>query len=123
MKDDDMKALAAGVMAWTVAIPAVKIAGNGVASNEGYFAKIVALGVGAGIAACTTPLLGSMMGWRTSNERVRGIALALGAAQVVDGLVHLFNPTFYNNDHRVGIACAGNIFYGAGLLGIFSCFM
>jgi hypothetical protein len=47
---------------------------------------------------------------------------ALGTAQVIDGLCHLFYPSFYHNDATVGLACAGNIFYGAGLLGILSAY-
>jgi hypothetical protein len=53
---------------------------------------------------------------------VRGVALALGVAQVTDGLMHMFYPSFYSSDRDVGIACASNIFLGAGLLGIFSAY-
>jgi hypothetical protein len=64
-----------------------------------------------------------IMGWKTPHERARGVALAIGAAQVTDGLMHLFTPDFYSADRNVGLACAGNIFYGAGLLGIFQAYM
>ena len=117
----DLQSLAVGAAGWAVAIPAVKIAGSGVA-NGGTNEKALALVVGIGIASCTTPLLSYIMSWKTPHERVRGIALALGAAQVTDGLMHLFFPEFYSADKAVGLACAGNIFYGAGLLGIFSAY-
>lgn len=77
---------------------------------------------GVGLAAVTTPVLGYLLGWRTREERVRGIAIALGTAQTIDGLVHFFYPTLYAADPRVGIGAAGNIFLGAGLLGIFSAY-
>ena len=47
---------------------------------------------------------------------------ALGTAQIIDGLVHLFYPSFYHDNPAIGLGCAGNIFYGAGLLGIFSAY-
>ena len=50
------------------------------------------------------------------------IALALGAAQTIDGLVHMFMPDFYSADRETSVGCAANIFYGAGLLGIFSAY-
>jgi hypothetical protein len=117
----DATTFALGAVAWAAAIPAVQWAGPLVA-NGGTTGKIIALVVGTAIAASTTPLLARLMGWRTSQERVRGIALALGVAQVLDGLLHFFNPEFYATNHAVGLAAAGNIFLGAGLLGIFSAY-
>ena len=122
LSTDDMFTMALGAGAWAVAIPAVKIAGTSVANEPTgeNTTKVLACVVGVGIAYITTPLLSYIRNWKTSNEKVRGIALALGTAQVVDGLCHMFYPTFYTNDPSTGLACAGNIFYGAGLLGIFS---
>jgi hypothetical protein len=116
---DDLKTIGVGTLAWTLAIPAVKVAGNGVATG-GTGSKILALIVGTGIAAGTTPILSYIMNWKTQYSRVRGIAIALGTAQTIDGLVHLFFPQFYSDNHHVGIMCSANIFFGAGLLGIFS---
>jgi len=67
--------------------------------------------------------MGYILGWKTQPERVRGIALALGTAQVLDGLVHFFKPNFYSSDHEESLASAGNIFFGAGMLGILSAYM
>ena len=117
----DVKTLAVGAAAWSMAIYPVKIAGHGVATG-GTNHKALAVVVGVGIAYATTPLLSALMGWKTQYARVRGIALALGAAQVIDGLVYIFMPTFYSDNDKVGLGCAGNIFFGAGLLGIFSAF-
>jgi hypothetical protein len=100
-------------------IPAVIWVGP-LSVKVGSTGQVVALVVGAGIAAATTPLLSSIMGWQTRQQRVRGIALALGVAQTIDGLAHFFHPTIYAANPTVGLACAGNIFYGAGLLGILS---
>jgi ethanolamine transporter EutH len=122
----DLKIIAAGALGWTIAIPAVQIAGQGVAvtalesSDNKMGAKVIAVVVGVGIAAATTKLLSTVMGWTTQYERVRGVALALGTAQTIDGLVHIFYPTFYSKDPAVSVGCAGNIFLGAGLLGLFS---
>jgi hypothetical protein len=118
----DLTTMAVGAVGWAAAIPAVKMAGAGVAAG-GAGEKSLALVIGVGIAAATTPLLSYLLQWQTPHERVRGVALALGAAQVTDGLFHLFWPAFYAVDAHVGLACAGNIFYGAGLLGIFSAYM
>ncbi|CAB9516179.1 expressed unknown protein [Seminavis robusta] len=117
----DLTTMAAGATAWAMAIPAVKIAGNGVATGSDTN-KGLALLVGIGIAYATTPLLSLVLGWKTASEKVRGVALALGTAQTIDGLVHLFYPSFYHENPTVGLGCAGNIFYGAGLLGIFSAY-
>lgn len=124
MDTNDMKALGMGALAWSLAVPAVKIAGTACIENSTTTTnQYICLVFGAGLAAVTTPLLSQLLGWSTPHERVRGIALALGVAQTIDGLVHLFRPDFYANDPRTGLACAGNIFYGAGLLGIFSAYM
>jgi hypothetical protein len=135
MTVEDVKSIIAGMVAWLVAIPPVMIAGNAVSAvvdptattTKGSDGRLVlnraaAVVVGVGIAKVTTPALSYIMGWTTPSQKVRGIALALGAAQTLDGIVHLFYPTFYANDPTVGLACAGNIFLGAGLLGIFSAY-
>ena len=36
--------------------------------------------------------LSSMRDWRTREQRLRGIALALGTAQMIDGGAYLFAP-------------------------------
>ena len=118
----DIKSVVAGAVVWAVAIPAVKLVGQATAGDAALLNKGVALILGAGIAAATTPLMSKILSWKNRNERVRGIALALGAAQTLDGLVHIFWPKFYSDDGSVGLACAGNIFYGAGLLGILSAY-
>jgi type IV secretory pathway VirB2 component (pilin) len=116
---NDLVTMVAGGAAWTCAIPAVQLAGRSVAKG-GTGTKVAAVVAGVIIAYGTTPLLSYLMSWKTAETKVRGIALALGTAQVIDGLVHIFMPTFYSKSHPVGIGCAGNIFLGAGLLGIFS---
>lgn len=127
MTVDDVKSIVAGLVAWTAAIVPVKIAGNAVvdtqkSGNDMMMNKIVAVVVGVGIAGATTPLMSYLMGWKTPSQKVRGIALALGAAQTLDGFMHLFYPAFYSTNPDVSVACAGNIFLGAGLLGIFSAY-
>jgi len=144
----DLTTMIVGAAAWTVAIPAVKVAGNGVTTG-GNGSKVLALLVGFVIAWSTTPLLSMLMGWKTPNQKVRGVALvstkaagicirsgfisshlltppyplqALGTAQVIDGMAHLFYPAIYHENPNVGLGCAGNIFYGAGLLGILSAY-
>ena len=119
---DDIKTMVLGAIGWTVAIPAVKIAGSAVATPSSNGNKIMAVLVGIGIAASTTPILSFVRGWKTPTEKVRGVALALGTAQVIDGLVHIFMPNFYDQNLNVSVGCAGNIFFGAGLLGIFSAY-
>jgi type IV secretory pathway VirB2 component (pilin) len=108
-----------GGAVWTCAILPVQLAGRSVAKG-GTGTKVAAVAVGAIIAYGTTPLFAYLMSWKTAETKIRGIALALGTAQVIDGLVHIFMPTFYSKNHPEGIGCAGNIFLGAGLLGIFS---
>lgn len=130
---NDLKLMAAGAIAWTVAIPAVRIAGNalvgstGAGTDEGHdddksTAKIGAVVVGVTIAVGTATFLPYTMGWKTPYEKVRGIALALGTAQTIDGLVHIFYPAFYASSPAVALGCAANIFFGAGLLGILSAY-
>jgi len=120
----DLIALAAGAGRWKIAILAVKSVGVFIAQDGGEKTenKAIAIVIGVGIAYMTTPLLSRCLGWKTPGEKVRGVALALGAAQVTDGLVHMFYPTFYLSDPNVGIACASNTFFGTGLLGIFSAY-
>ena len=70
----DLTTMIAGATAWAMAIPAVKFAGNAVATG-GNGSKALALVVGVGIAWSTTPLMSMLMGWKTPNQKVRGIAL------------------------------------------------
>lgn len=121
MAANDGVALVAGAVAWGAAVPIVKAAGPVVARGS-TAAKCGMLVVCLGIAAATTPLLSKALGWQTRAERVRGVALALGAAQTIDGLVHFFKPGFYSADSAVAVGAAGSIFAGAGLLGIFSAY-
>jgi len=129
MGSEDVKSFIAGAVAWTLAIPAVKIAGKATADREvvkagnGLRNKVFALIFGVALAATTTPVLSSIFGWNTPSERVRGVAISLGTAQTIDGLVHIFYPDFYSKNREISVACAGNIFLGAGLLGIFSAFV
>jgi hypothetical protein len=116
---NDVVSLLTGAGAWAVAIPLVKYAADACA-NGGTDTKVLFLGIGVGIAWVTTPLLSSILGWRTRQARIRGIALALGMAQTLDGVVHLLYPNFYSASSSAAIAGAGNIFWGAGLLGILS---
>ena len=122
MNADYIKTIIAGAAAWTAAVVPVQIVGRAVATG-GTGTKIQALVGGIGIAAGTTPLLAYIMNWKTQYARVRGVAIALGTAQIIDGLVHLFVPHFYDENHRIGIMCAANIFFGAGTLGLFSAYM
>lgn len=116
----DLLTLAAGAGAWSLAIVPVKWVGTFCAQGAGPTNKILAMTAVTILAYITTPLMSMLFGWKTPHQKVRGIALALGAAQVTDGIMQLWFPTFYNNDHRVGILSASNIFLGAGLTGIFS---
>ncbi len=118
----DIKAVVAGAAGWAAAIPIVMYAGprSNEASSAG--AKAAALALGVGIAAVTTPTLSYLLGWKTREEKLRGVALGIGAAQVLDGLVHVAYPKFYANDAADGLACASSIFWAAGLTGILSCY-
>jgi hypothetical protein len=118
----DLITIATGVAGWSLAIVPVKSVGAFCGGGDGPANKIFAMTLGVGIAYCTTPILSFVLGWTTPYQKVRGVALALGAAQVTDGVMQMWFPTFYNSDHGIGILCASNIFYGAGLLGIFSAY-
>jgi ethanolamine transporter EutH len=147
MDSKDLKTIIAGAIAWTIAIPAVKIAGQAITTvstattpikkdedssstvkdktdlkKNLLVKKTAAVILGFGIAALTSKLLPQIMDWKTQYEKVRGIALALGTAQTIDGLVHIFYPAFYATSPSVSLGCAANIFLGAGLLGLFSAY-
>mmetsp|Transcript_37590 Transcript_37590/g.91366 ORF Transcript_37590/g.91366 Transcript_37590/m.91366 type:complete len:134 (+) Transcript_37590:122-523(+) len=130
MTVNDLKIMAAGAGAWAVAIPAVKIAGNAIVGSETEkspddnlaVAKTGAAIVGVLISVGTSKFLPHVMDWKTPYEKVRGIAIALGTAQTIDGLVHIFCPAFYATSPAVSVGCAANIFFGAGLLGLFSAY-
>lgn len=121
MEANDVKALAVGAAAWASVIPVVQLAGP-VVARGGTGTKVTMLAVGLGIAVATTPVLSYLMGWKTRPDRIRGVALALGTAQVIDGLVHFFRPSFYASDKSDALGAAGNVFFGAGALGILSVF-
>jgi hypothetical protein len=120
----DAKALLAGGIAWVCVIPIVRGVGRytGAQTNDQGTRKAIGMGAGVIVAAATTPFVGAVLGWETSEEKTRGIALALGVPQVIDGVVHLLFPNFYDKDDQVALQCAGHIFLGAGLLGILSCY-
>ena len=131
MTVNDLKIMAAGAAAWAAAVPAVKIAGNAIVGSDSSttgsdddltVAKTGAVAVGVLIAVGTSKFLPYVMGWKTPYEKVRGVALALGTAQTIDGLVHIFFPTFYATSPAVSVGCAANIFFGAGLLGLLSAY-
>jgi hypothetical protein len=119
MATTDSVALLAGAGAWAAVIPLVKYAGE-VCELGGTNTKIAFLGFGVLVAGVTTPLLSYILGWKTREARIRGIALALGMAQTLDGFVHVLYPSFYSSNPSFALASAGNIFWGAGLLGILS---
>jgi type IV secretory pathway VirB2 component (pilin) len=130
MNAQDLATMLVGAAAWTLAIIPVKMAGSACANENGTaekskaaFNKSVCMVIGVAIAAVTTPAIAGLCGWRSAHERVRGIAIALGTAQTIDGMMHIWNPTFYSKNRDVAVACAGNIFLGAGLLGILSAYM
>ena len=116
-----MKALAAGAGAWAVAVPLVRAVGPIIARGSPAAKGGVVL-MCVAIAAATTPLLARILGWRTPHERVRGVALGLGMAQLLDGAVHTLRPTLYSEDARAALGGAGAIFTAAGALGIFSAY-
>jgi hypothetical protein len=144
----DLAIVVIGAVAWTLAIVPVQLAGKACAGDDSVaknddnkggkliktssssssssslaFNKGVCLVIGVALAAVTTPVLSSVCGWHTPHERVRGVAIALGTAQTMDGIMHIYHPTFYSKNPNVAIAGAGNIFLGAGLLGILSAYM
>lgn len=110
-----------GGAAWLVAVPIVKFACKVSAGNE-VGPKIATMALGALIAAVTTPVASMLVGWKSRDEKVRGIAIMLGVAQMIDGVVHLFFPAFYSSNTQQATAASGNIFFGAGALGIASAF-
>jgi hypothetical protein len=120
----DAKALLIGGIGWVGVIPLVRGIGRYTAARTNNQDTRKAIGMGAGviIAAVTTPLISSVLGWETTEEKTRGIALGLGVAQLTDGVVHLLFPSFYDKDDQTAIQCAGHIFWGAGLVGILSCY-
>jgi hypothetical protein len=131
---NDLTTVLVGATAWVLAIyPVCKVGSMSAEIKEEVKDKtvtgallhnrILVLILGVGVAAATTPLLGVLCGWKSPEQRVRGIAIALGTAQTIDGLVHMFYPSFYSTNKDVAIACSANIFFGAGLLGIFSAYM
>jgi hypothetical protein len=120
----DSKALLVGGIAWVCVIPLVRGIGRYTAARTSNRDTRKAIGMGAGVivAAVTTPLISAMLGWETREEKTRGIALGLGVPQLIDGVVHILFPNFYDKDDQIAIQCAGHIFWGAGLLGILSCY-
>jgi drug/metabolite transporter (DMT)-like permease len=122
MSISDGKSAVAGAVFWAAAVPVVKFVGP---LTAGKPTPLTLAAVGAfqvGLAYATTPVLSLLLGWKTRDDKVRGIAIGLGVAQALDGLCHLLAPRFYHEDADKAISCAGNIFLGAGLLGIFSAF-
>ena len=70
----DLTTCVVGAIGWALAIPAVKLAGSGVSSGVAAH-KALAIAADIGIAYFTTPLLASLMGWKSPEEKVRGVAL------------------------------------------------
>jgi len=118
----DAKALIAGAAIWAAIIPLVTLAGRATAGSTAT-QKLGLLALHVGIAAATPPVLSYVLGLKTSSERLRSITLALGAAQLLDGVAHIVHPAIYSTSSDVAIASAGNIFLGAGLLGIYSVYV
>ncbi len=118
----DLKAVAAGAVAWAAFIPVVSVIGPVTAGKVKPLTFAAVFGLHLGIAYATTPVMAALLGWKTSEEKVRGIAIGLGVAQVLDGVAHILFPKIYNNDSNVALSGAGNIFLGAGLLGLFSAY-
>ena len=119
MNTTDIKAIVAGSIGWTVAIPLVRLVGPRVSSGSNL-EKVSVLTLCLGIGIVTTPLLSHILNWHTSNERIRGIALALGTAQCIDGVVNMFIPDFYSPNALHALGGVASIFAAAGTLGIFS---
>ena len=122
MPPSDLIIMAAGATAWLIAIPPVVLAGR-VTARSRLSTKVFMIVLGVGIAGITMPVMSYVLEFKTQSERVRGIALALGTAQVLDGLAHIFKPSFYASDPEESLASAGNIFLGAGLLGLLSAYV
>lgn len=121
MFSNDATSAGFGVLGWAVAVPVVRLAGE-ISKSHGDSAKWGVLGLGFSISLFTTPLGGSLLGWKTQDSRIRGIAIALGTAQMIDGVVHMFYPDFYSADPTEARASSAAIFFGAGCLGVLSCF-
>jgi hypothetical protein len=115
----DAKSLAAGALVWLAVIPVVKWAGR-VTVNSTTPQKLGLFALHVAVAAATPPLLTYALSCETSAERLRGVTLALGAAQILDGVAHIVKPNVYSDNAPVAIASAGNVFFAAGLLGVFS---
>lgn len=116
MDGDDLKTMAADPSTCTDVTMPVSTLGK-LESDGETATKLLAFIVGIVIAAGTTSLLPYLTNWKSQYVCFRGIAIALGSAQTIDGLMHLFPPHFYGEDHY--IMCSASIFFGAGLLGIF----
>jgi len=117
---EDAKTLIAGAAAWACAVPVVRFAGPLIARGGGP--RLAALALCGAIALSTTPVVSYILGWRSRAERMRGIALALGAAQAIDGLVHVFVPRFYGADADASLGACSSIFLTAGLTGLASAY-
>lgn len=119
---EDVSAIVAGAAVWALAIPLVRYAGPIITGSGG--ARIGMLAVCAVIAAVTTPAMATVLGWRSRAQRIRGVALALGAAQTIDGLVFAFYPALYvaasNTEVLRGVG--SGIMFTAGLTGIASAY-
>lgn len=117
----DLIAIGAGVVVWGAVIPLVRVVARASVSPSPAVATGL-LGLHVGIAYATTPILSSLLRWNTPADKVRGIALALGTANALDGVAHLVWPTLYSGDAKEQVAAAGNVFLAAGLLGVFSAY-
>ena len=117
----DLVAIGAGIVVWGAVIPLVRaVARASVSPSPAVTTGL--LGLHVGIAYATTPILSSLLKWNTPTDKVRGIALALGTANALDGVAHLVWPTLYSGDAKEQVAAAGNVFLAAGLLGVFSAY-
>lgn len=100
----DLTTIAAGATGWALAIPAAKIAGQGVAAGRPTN-QVLALVVGVGIAYGTTPLLSKLLNWRTPGQKVRGVALVRpyqhgwGSAWKVNIIIHYIRTHFLLYSH------------------------
>lgn len=92
--NNDWLTVAAGATAWAIAIPAVRIAGNGVVTG-GSLGKGLALIAGVGIAYVTTPILSMLLGWKTRHEKVRGVALVSCVCGCCGLVVDIFETIFW----------------------------
>lgn len=122
MSSSDLLSAGVGAVAWGAVIPFVKFAGKAIAATEKNTTKVMVLGAVLALSIVTTPIAGKLLKWERREERIRGVAIGLGIAQTLDGLVHMFNPTFYSNNPVEANYSSAAIFFGAGTLGILSCF-